>query len=89
MFRRIITDLLMLVLTAAGLLVQPISFRYLLVATPVAQTTNARDHASAHKCCHSSSGLRFEDRGRHPLKGLPEDVHLYAAVDVALASGAA
>jgi class 3 adenylate cyclase len=37
----------------------------------------------------AGSGLRFEDRGRHPLKGLPEDVHLYAAVDVALASGAA
>jgi class 3 adenylate cyclase len=37
----------------------------------------------------AGSGLRFEDRGRHMLKGLPEEVHLYAAVDVALASGAA
>jgi class 3 adenylate cyclase len=37
----------------------------------------------------AGSGLRFEDRGRHTLKGLPEDLHLYAAVDVALASGAA
>ncbi|MFO1163199.1 MAG: adenylate/guanylate cyclase domain-containing protein [Reyranellaceae bacterium] len=37
----------------------------------------------------AGSGLRFEDRGRHALKGLPEDVHLYAAVDAAAASGAA
>lgn len=35
----------------------------------------------------AGSGLRFEDRGRHLLKGLPEDVHLYAARDVGLASG--
>jgi class 3 adenylate cyclase len=27
----------------------------------------------------AGSGLRFEDRGRHALKGLPEDVQLYAA----------
>ena len=37
----------------------------------------------------AGSGLRFEDRGRHSLKGLPEDMQLYAAVDVAIASGAA
>jgi len=36
----------------------------------------------------AGSGLRFEDRGRHLLKGLPEDVHLYAAVDVTLAADA-
>lgn len=28
----------------------------------------------------AGSGLRFEDRGRHALKGLPEDVHIYAAL---------
>jgi class 3 adenylate cyclase len=28
----------------------------------------------------AGSGLRFEDRGHHALKGLPEDVRLYAAV---------
>lgn len=30
----------------------------------------------------AGSGLRFEDRGRHALKGLPEDVQLYAAMGV-------
>jgi class 3 adenylate cyclase len=29
----------------------------------------------------AGSGLRFEDRGRHALKGLPEDVHVYAALN--------
>jgi class 3 adenylate cyclase len=28
----------------------------------------------------AGSGLRFEDRGRHMLRGLPEDVHLYTAL---------
>lgn len=28
----------------------------------------------------AGSGLRFEDRGRHPLKGFAEDVQLYAAL---------
>jgi class 3 adenylate cyclase len=28
----------------------------------------------------AGSGLRFVDRGRHALKGLPEDVQLYAAL---------
>jgi class 3 adenylate cyclase len=28
----------------------------------------------------AGSGLRFEDRGLHPLKGLPEDVHMYRAL---------
>jgi class 3 adenylate cyclase len=28
----------------------------------------------------AGSGLRFEDRGHHALKGLPEDVRLYAAL---------
>jgi class 3 adenylate cyclase len=28
----------------------------------------------------AGSRLRFEDRGRHALKGLPEDVHVYAAL---------
>jgi class 3 adenylate cyclase len=28
----------------------------------------------------AGSGLRFEDRGRHRLKGLPEDTQLYAAL---------
>ena len=28
----------------------------------------------------AGSGLRFDDRGRHALKGLPEDVQLYAAL---------
>jgi class 3 adenylate cyclase len=37
----------------------------------------------------AGSGLRFEDRGRHLLKGLPEDVQLYAAIDADLASGTA
>jgi class 3 adenylate cyclase len=27
----------------------------------------------------AGSGLRFEDRGLHGLKGLPEDLHAYAA----------
>ena len=27
----------------------------------------------------SGSGLRFEDRGRHPLKGVPGEWQLYAA----------
>ena len=27
----------------------------------------------------AGSGLRFEDRGRHVLKGLPEEVQLYTA----------
>lgn len=50
----------MFVLTGAGLLAQPISLRRPLVATPVAQTTNAHERASAHKCCHSSSGPRVD-----------------------------
>ena len=29
----------------------------------------------------AGSGLRFEDRGHHPLKGLPEELHLYAALN--------
>jgi class 3 adenylate cyclase len=29
----------------------------------------------------AGSGLRFEDRGRHHLKGLPEDVHVYATLN--------
>lgn len=28
----------------------------------------------------AGSGLRFEDRGLHALKGLPEDLHLYASL---------
>jgi hypothetical protein len=28
----------------------------------------------------AGSGLRFEDRGRHALKGLPEDLQVYAAL---------
>ncbi len=28
----------------------------------------------------AGSGLRFEDRGRHSLKGLPEEVHLYTVL---------
>ncbi len=31
----------------------------------------------------AGSGLRFADRGRHALKGLPEDVQLYAALSAA------
>jgi class 3 adenylate cyclase len=27
----------------------------------------------------SGSGLRFEDRGSHALRGLPEEVRLYSA----------
>jgi class 3 adenylate cyclase len=27
----------------------------------------------------AGSGLRFEDRGHHALRGLPEQVHLYSA----------
>jgi len=30
----------------------------------------------------AGSGLRFQDRGIHALKGLPEEVHLYSVVDV-------
>ena len=30
----------------------------------------------------AGSGLRFEDRGRHALKGLPEEVQLYTALGV-------
>jgi class 3 adenylate cyclase len=30
----------------------------------------------------AGSGLRFQDRGRHALKGLPEEVQLYAALGV-------
>lgn len=29
----------------------------------------------------AGSGLRFEDRGHHALKGLPEDLHIYAALN--------
>jgi class 3 adenylate cyclase len=29
----------------------------------------------------AGSGLQFEDRGRHTLKGLPEDLHIYAALN--------
>jgi class 3 adenylate cyclase len=29
----------------------------------------------------AGSGLRFEDRGPHALKGLPEDVQVYAALN--------
>jgi len=29
----------------------------------------------------AGSGLRFEDRGRHALKGLPEDLQIYAALN--------
>ena len=25
----------------------------------------------------AGSGLRFQDRGSHPLKGIPDEVHLY------------
>jgi class 3 adenylate cyclase len=28
----------------------------------------------------AGSGLRFQDRGTHALKGLPEDVHLYTVL---------
>ena len=28
----------------------------------------------------AGSGLRFEDRGRHALRGLPEEVHLCTAL---------
>ena len=28
----------------------------------------------------AGSGLRFEDRGLHALRGLPERVHLYTAL---------
>lgn len=28
----------------------------------------------------AGSGLRFEDRGRHALRGLPEEVHLYTVL---------
>jgi class 3 adenylate cyclase len=28
----------------------------------------------------AGSGLHFEDRGHHTLRGLPEEVHLYSAV---------
>jgi class 3 adenylate cyclase len=28
----------------------------------------------------AGSGLRFEDRGLHSLRGLPERVHLYAVL---------
>jgi hypothetical protein len=28
----------------------------------------------------AGSGLRFEDRGYHALRGLPEAVHLYVAL---------
>ena len=28
----------------------------------------------------AGSGLRFEDRGRHVLKGLPEEVQLYTVL---------
>jgi class 3 adenylate cyclase len=28
----------------------------------------------------AGSGLRFQDRGIHALKGLPEEVHLYSAI---------
>ncbi|OKO75214.1 hypothetical protein AC628_20670 [Bradyrhizobium sp. NAS96.2] len=31
----------------------------------------------------AGSGLRFEDRGRHALKGLPEDMQIYAALHAA------
>jgi hypothetical protein len=30
----------------------------------------------------AGSGLRFEDRGRHALKGLPDEVQLYIALGV-------
>jgi class 3 adenylate cyclase len=30
----------------------------------------------------AGSGLRFQDRGIHALKGLPEEVHLYSVVNV-------
>jgi class 3 adenylate cyclase len=29
----------------------------------------------------AGSGLRFKDRGRHALRGLPEEVHLYTVLD--------
>jgi len=29
----------------------------------------------------AGSGLRFQDRGSHELKGLPEAVHLYTVLD--------
>jgi class 3 adenylate cyclase len=29
----------------------------------------------------AGSGLRFQDRGIHALKGLPEEVHLYSVLD--------
>ena len=28
----------------------------------------------------AGSGLRFQDRGTHTLKGLPEEVHLYSVL---------
>lgn len=30
----------------------------------------------------AGSGLRFEDRGRHALRGLPEEVQLYIALGI-------
>jgi class 3 adenylate cyclase len=29
----------------------------------------------------AGSGLRFEDRGTHPLKGVPDEWHLFAVAD--------
>lgn len=33
----------------------------------------------------AGSGLRFQDRGVHALKGLPEAVHLYSVIPAAYA----
>jgi pimeloyl-ACP methyl ester carboxylesterase len=42
--------------------------------------THAVMDAAGSERAVAGSGLRFEDRGRHALGGLPEEVHLYTAL---------
>jgi class 3 adenylate cyclase len=52
------------------------------IAARVAATANAGETlvSSTVRDLVPGSGLRFEDRGRHALRGLPEEMHLYSVL---------
>jgi class 3 adenylate cyclase len=53
------------------------------IAARVAETARSGESlvSSTVRDLVAGSGLRFEDRGYHSLRGLPEEVHLYAAAE--------
>lgn len=67
MIRQLVTALLVLMLSGAGAVAQPIS-----VDRPVvAQAPGAHDHTPSHKCCHSGSAPNFEIAKSSPAEKMP------------------